>query len=134
AENQTRFDNARILVDRGQFELAMQELKPLMQSSSNPFAPDATYLYAVAAYRAGKLPEAATALTTFAGTFSSWPGLPDMHYLYGAVLFAQDKPDQALAVLQAIPENQLQAEQAQLKRHHLTQIKDRTTLAELYRK
>src|SRR5688572_19153962 len=71
-EQQTRFDNARVLVERGQHDLAMRELLPLLQSPAgtpNDLAPDAHYLYAVAAYRAGKSADAEQTLAKLQNTF-----------------------------------------------------------------
>ena len=55
----TRYQTAKTQLDQGHFAVAMQELQPLTQPVNHfAKAPDAAYLYAVAATRLGQWAEA----------------------------------------------------------------------------
>ena len=133
-EQQTRFDNSRVLVDRGQHDLAMRELLPLLQTPTgtpNDLAPDAHYLYALAAYRAGKLADAESTLNWLRVTFPNWAGMADALYLQATVAFEKRNYAEAIGLLNSISGNTLQAESKQLKQHYLKQLNNRQELAAL---
>ncbi|MEJ7659092.1 MAG: hypothetical protein WKG07_05425 [Hymenobacter sp.] len=75
----------------------MKELEPLTQPINHfPRAPDAAYLYAVAATRAGQWAEAEQMLNLIRNQYLTYPGLNEVLYLQGQVLFEQNDYDTAL--------------------------------------
>ncbi|MFB9862551.1 ABC transporter substrate-binding protein [Rufibacter immobilis] len=130
----TRLENGRLLVDQQKYELAMAELLPLTNAATGKnYAPDAAYLYSVAASRNKKWADADKMLTQLISGHPTWGGLADAQYLHGYVLFEKKEYLRALNALAPIQENALQDEVANMKRHYLLQLPDKATFQYLLR-
>lgn len=128
----TTYSNGKVLIEQERYEKAMAELLPITQAGpKNQYAPEASYLYAVAALKANKLPEARRMLQQLQGQHPNWPNQPEASYLLGNVLFEQGDYEQALAELNSIRSSKLQADAENLKRHYLMRITDRATFEQL---
>lgn len=128
----TTYSNGKVLIDQEHYDKAMAELLPVTQAGSkNQYAPEASYLYAVAALKANKLPEARRMLQQLQGQHPNWPNQPEASYLLGNVLFEQGEYEQALAELNSIRSAKLQADAEKLKRHYLMRITDRGAFEQL---
>ncbi|MDO6391103.1 ABC transporter substrate-binding protein [Pontibacter sp. BT731] len=128
----TTYSNGKVLIDQERYDKAMAELLPVTQAGpKNPYAPEASYLYAVAALNANKLPEARRMLQQLQGQHPNWPNQPEASYLLGNVLFEQGEYEQALAELNSIRSSKLQADAENLKRHYLMRITDRAAFEQL---
>ena len=130
-EQNTHYQNGKLLLDQGSYALAMKELEPLTRPAARfERAPEAAYLYAVAATRARKWAEAEQMLNLLRTEYATWPGLPDALYLQAQVSFEQNDADNALVTLQKLPPNQLATERAALETHYLARL-DRPQLDQL---
>ena len=130
-EQNTHYQNGKLLLDQGNYALAMKEFEPLTKPAARfERAPEAAYLYAVAATRARKWAEAEQMLNLLRTEYATWPGLPDALYLQAQVSFEQNDPDNALATLQKLPPDQLAAERAALESNYLARF-DRPQLDQL---
>ncbi|PKV62700.1 ABC transporter substrate-binding protein [Pontibacter ramchanderi] len=128
----TTYGNGKVLIEREQYDKAMAELLPITQAGpKNQYAPEASYLYAVAALKANKLPEARRMLQQLQGQHPTWPNQTEASYLLANVLFEQGEFEQALAELSSLSSNKLQADAENLKRHYLMRITDRETFEQL---
>lgn len=128
----TRYKNGKTLITQTRYDLAMIELEPLA-APANKFAqaPEAAYLYAVAASRAKKWAEAEQMLNLLRSEYAQWPGLPEALFLQGQVSFEQNDFDNALRVLAQLPAGQLQQERENMKAAYLPRIKDKATFQTL---
>ncbi|MET4106353.1 ABC transporter substrate-binding protein [Hymenobacter sp. UYP22] len=128
----TRYKNGKTLLDQTRYDLAMQELEPLTAPVARfAKAPEAAYLYAVAASRAKKWAEAEQMLNLLRNEYPQWPGLPEAFFLQGQLSFEQGDFDNALRVLTQIPAGRLATEQANMKAQYLPRIKDKAAFQSL---
>jgi ABC-type branched-subunit amino acid transport system substrate-binding protein/predicted negative regulator of RcsB-dependent stress response len=133
-ELETRFQNAKTLVDQKRHQLALKELRPLTTPSpQNPYAADASYLYAFAAFQAGDLQEAALMLQQLLSQHPEWVHVPDAQYLQANVAFERGDNTQALQTANRIKANRLAKEVQALKQTYLTRITDKAVFQELVR-
>ncbi|WP_205503287.1 ABC transporter substrate-binding protein [Rufibacter psychrotolerans] len=134
ADLNTRLQNGRILVDQQKYELAMAELMPLTQAATGKsYAPDAAFLYSVAAARQKRWAEADKMLTQLISEHQNWGGLADAHYLHGQVLFEKKEYLRALKALEPIQDKSLQDDVAAMKRHYMLLLQDKATFQYLMR-
>jgi TolA-binding protein len=128
----TRYKNGKTLIGQARYDLALQELEPLT-APGNQFsrAPEAAYLYAVAATKAAKWPEAEQMLNLLRSEYSQWSNLPEAFFLQGQVSFEQGDFDNALRVLAQLPPDRLSTERENMKAVYLPRIKDKATFQNL---
>ncbi|MBC6699011.1 ABC transporter substrate-binding protein [Hymenobacter puniceus] len=128
----TRYKNGKTLIGQTRYDLAMQELEPLT-APGNKFgrAPEAAYLYAVAATKAAKWPEAEQMLNLLRSEYPQWPNIPEAFFLQGQVSFEQGDFDNALRVLSQLPADRLTTERENMKAVYLPRIKDKATFQKL---
>lgn len=128
----TRYKNGKTLIGQTRYDLAMQELEPLT-APGNKFsrAPEAAYLYAVAATKTAKWPEAEQMLNLLRSEYAQWPNLPEAFFLQGQVSFEQGDFDNALRVLSQLPPDRLATERENMKAVYLPRIKDKATFQKL---
>ncbi|SDX43121.1 ABC transporter substrate-binding protein [Hymenobacter psychrophilus] len=121
-----RYKNGKILVEQGRYALAMQELEPLtVPAAKFARAPEAAYLYAVAASRAKKWAEAEQMLNLLRNRYPTWPGLPEAFFLQGQISFEQRDYANALAVLNSLPADALTIERANMEAAYLPRISEK---------
>ncbi|WP_426492422.1 ABC transporter substrate-binding protein [Hymenobacter sp. 102] len=128
ADPNVRYRNGKTLLDQTRYELAMQELEPLTAPAGKfSKAPEAAYLYAVAASRAKKWAEAEQMLNLLRNEYPQWPNLPEAFFLQGQLSFEQGDFDNALRVLAQVPEGRLATERENMKAQYLPRIRDKAT-------
>ncbi|RNI22490.1 ABC transporter substrate-binding protein [Rufibacter latericius] len=134
ADLNTKLQNGRLLLDQEKYALAMAELQPISSSASGKnYAPDAAYLYSVAASRQKKWAEADKMLSQLTSEHTNWGGLADAQYLHGQVLFEKKEYLRALKALAAIEEKSMEDEVAAIKRHYMMQLTEKATFQYLFR-
>lgn len=128
----TTYSNGKVLLEQERYDKAMAELLPVTQAGpKNQYAPEASYLYALAAFKANKLPESRRMLQQLQGQHPNWPNQPEASYLLANVLFEAGQMEQALAELNSIRNSKLQADAEGLKRYYLLRITDRGQFEQL---
>jgi len=131
----TRYRTGKTQLDQGHYTAAMQELEPLAQPINHfAQAPDAAYLYAVAATRARQWAEAEQMLNLLRSQYPTYAGLNDVLYLQGQVSFEQGDYDTALRTLGQIPAGQLTAEREAIQATYLAKLQDCTTWQRLQKR
>ncbi|QCR25043.1 ABC transporter substrate-binding protein [Pontibacter sp. SGAir0037] len=128
--NEVRYNNGKILLEQQRFDQAMAELMPLTDAG-NPYAPEASYFYALAALNASKLVDANLMLQQLKEQHPQWQGMPEAQYLLANVLFERNNYEQALAELRLIKSSALRSDADGLKRYYLNRLNDRTTFEKL---
>lgn len=126
----TTYNNGKILLDQQQYAKAMAELLPIT-SASTPYAPEASYLYSLAALKSGKLTEAQRMLQQLKQQHPQWPSQEEASYLLANVLFEQGNHEQALAQLNDIRSSRITSDAEGLKRFYLSGLADRATFERL---
>ncbi|RFP65602.1 hypothetical protein D0N36_07850 [Hymenobacter lapidiphilus] len=127
-----RYKNGKILVEQGRYALAMQELEPLtLPAAKFVRAPEAAYLYAVAASRAKKWAEAEQMLNLLRNRYPSWSGLSEALFLQGQISFEQKDYPNALAVLNELPTNALTTERTNMEAAYLPRISEKAVFQAL---
>ena len=127
----TKYQNAKQLLDAGKYQLAMSELQPVIAANEANYTPSALYLYAAAAFKGKKLPEAAQKLNQLKKDYPSWTNKAEAAYLEATIAFEQKLYDQALTSLESIEEKNLETDIAGLKYHYLNLITDKALLQNL---
>ncbi|MFD2786386.1 ABC transporter substrate-binding protein [Hymenobacter rubripertinctus] len=131
-DQELRYKNGKILVEQGRFELAMQELEPLTNPAGKfERAPEAAYLYAVAASRAKKWAEAEQMLNLLRNRYASWSGLPEALFLQGQISFEQNDFENALRVLGQLPAATLAPERANMEAAYLPRVREKASFQSL---
>jgi ABC-type branched-subunit amino acid transport system substrate-binding protein len=131
----TRYRAGKSQLDQGHFAVAMQELQPLTQPINHfAQAPDAAYLYAVAATRLGKWAEAEQMLNLIRNQYPTYASLNEVLYLQGQVSFEQGDYDTALRTLGQLPAEQYAAPREAMQANYLTKLKDRATWQRLQKR
>lgn len=125
-----RYSNGKELLQQQRFDQAMAELMPLTEAG-NPYAPEASYFYSLAALNATKLLDANLMLQQLKEQHPQWAGMPEVHYLLANVLFERGNDEQALAELKLIRSSNLRSDVEGLKRYYLNRLNDRDTFEKL---
>ncbi len=132
ADQDLRYKNGKILVEQGRYALAMQELEPLtLPAAKFERAPEAAYLYAVAASRAKKWAEAEQMINLLRNRYPDWAGLPEALFLQSQVSFEQQDYDNALKVLNSLPAGTLVQERLNMEAAYLPRIAEKATFQRL---
>ena len=143
---EVRYNNGKILLGQKRYDLAMAEFLPLTSiTPGNPYTAQASYFYALAAFKANKLQEAAQMLQQLKTAYAHWVNMPEAAYLLANIFFERQEYEKALAELAGIPKATLADDKAAIKRYYLTRISDKRlfeglvtkypedrTLAEIY--
>jgi ABC-type branched-subunit amino acid transport system substrate-binding protein len=124
----THYQTGKTQLDQGHYAVAMQEFQPLTQPINHfAQAPDAAYLYAVAATRLGKWAEAEQMLNLIRNQYPTYAGLNEALYLQGQVSFEQGDYDTALRTLGQLPAEHYATLRETMQTSYLTKLKDRAT-------
>ncbi|WP_242918128.1 ABC transporter substrate-binding protein [Pontibacter liquoris] len=129
----TAYSNGKVLLQQQRYDQAMAELKPLT-SSENPYAPEASYFYALAALKGNKTKEAYQMLLQLQNQHPDWAGMKDADYLLANVLFEQGDYERALSKLQELDGSALEADAEGLKRYYLTRLNSRPAYEQLLKR
>jgi len=131
----TRYRTGKTQLDQGHYAAAMQELEPLTQPINHfAQAPDAAYLYAVAATRLGKWAEAEQMLNLLRSQYPTYPSLNEALYLQGQASFEQGDYDTALRTLGQLPAEQYATPREAMQTTYLARLKDRPTWQRLQKR
>lgn len=123
---EVQYSNGKTLIEQQRYDLAMNELLPLTNASpDNAYAPEASYLYSLAALKANKLQEAYQMLVQLQNQHARWAGMPEADYLFANVLFERGEYDRALSKLQELKGTALASDSEGLKRYYLNRLSDR---------
>ncbi|GAA4505051.1 hypothetical protein GCM10023172_32330 [Hymenobacter ginsengisoli] len=131
----TRYRAGKAQLDQGHFAVAMQELEPLAQPINHfAQAPDAGYLYAVAATRLGQWAEAEQMLNLIRNQYPTYASMGEVLYLQGQVSFEQGDYDTALRTLGQLPAEQYAAPREAMQANYLAKLKDHATWQRLQKR
>lgn len=132
--NQQQYLNAKELFNDEKYSLAMEAFKPLTQSDeNNPFAPYASFYYAVAAYRDGYPPVAKNMFLQIKERFPSWSKINEVNYWLGKIYFENEEYNQGLNALKNIRDKAFQDDIYNLKYHTFSGIEKIERLKELHK-
>ncbi|NEM99002.1 ABC transporter substrate-binding protein [Pontibacter burrus] len=124
------YSNGKILLQQQRYEQAMSEFLPLT-SAGNPYAPEASYFYSVAAFKAQKYKEAQQMLQQLKAQHPDWAQMPDATYLLANVLFELGNYNEALTQLQQLNTSPLASDAAALEQHYLRLLTDKAAFEKL---
>lgn len=129
----THYSNGKILLQQQRYDQAMLELLPLTGNNS-PYAPEASYFYALAALKNNQPDQAYQMLQQLQNDFPRWNGMADADYLLANVLFEQGEYERALSKLQELKGAALANDAEALKRYYLSRLNDRALFERLLQK
>ncbi|WP_242927160.1 ABC transporter substrate-binding protein [Pontibacter vulgaris] len=130
--NEVKYSNGKILLEQQRYDLAMAEFLPLTNAAANSdYAPEASYLYALAALKANKLQEANQMLSQLKAQHPQWAGIAEADYLLANVWFERGEYEKALSILDGIKSDNLSSDADGLKRYYLNRLNDRPTFEKL---
>jgi hypothetical protein len=125
---EVNYNNGKVLLQQQRYDRAMAELLPVTTAAAtNDYAPEAAYLYALAALKAGKQQDAMLMLGQLKQQHAQWAGMPEADYLLANVQFERKEFGPALATLQDLKSTSLTADAEGLKRYYLNSITDRSS-------
>ncbi|NDK55522.1 ABC transporter substrate-binding protein [Pontibacter sp. BT213] len=124
------YSNGKILLQQQRYEQAMAEFLPLT-SQGNTYAPEASYFYALAAFKAKKYKEAQEMLQQLKMQYPGWSQMADATYLLANIHFERGNYDEALTQVQQLNSSEIAKDAAGLERFYLQKINDRATFEKL---
>jgi tetratricopeptide (TPR) repeat protein len=131
----THYRTGKTQLDQGHYAAAMQELQPLTQPINHfAQAPDAAYLYAVAATRLKQWAEAEQMLNLIRNQYPTYAALNEVIYLQGQVSFEQGDYDTALRTLGQLPAEQYGTLREAMQANYLAKLRDRATWQRLQKR
>ncbi len=125
-----KYSNGKILLQQQRYEQAMAEFLPVT-SQGNTYAPEASYFYALAAFKAKKYKESQEMLQQLKSQHPDWQQMSDASYLLANVLFERSNFDEALTQLQQLNSSELANDAAGLERFYLQKISDKEAFEKL---
>ena len=130
-----QYRTGKMQLDQGHYDVALRQLEPLAQPVNHfAQAPDAAFLYAVAATRLGKWAEAEQMLNLARTQYPTYAGLNEVLYLQGQVSFEQGDYDTALRTLGQLPAEQYGAAREAMQTNYLAKLVDRATWQRLLKR
>ncbi|MER2998764.1 ABC transporter substrate-binding protein [Pontibacter populi] len=124
------YSNGKILLQQQRYEQAMAEFMPLTIASS-AYAPEASYFYALSAFKAKRYKESQEMLQQLKSQHQDWEQMNDATYLLSNVLFERGNYDEALTQLQQLANTPLANEAASLERFYLQKLTDKKEFEKL---
>ncbi|MBB6610444.1 ABC transporter substrate-binding protein [Pontibacter sp. Tf4] len=128
--DEVTYSNGKILLQQQRYEQAMAEFMPLTIANS-PYAPEASYFYSLAAFKAQKYKEAQEMLQQLKMQHPDWPQMPDATYLLANVLFERNNYEEAITQLQQLNNTPLATDAAALERYYLVKLADKAAFEKL---
>ena len=122
---QDDYKNGKALYKSGKYRLALQAFEPATKDvEGNPFAPYASFFYALSAYHADLDYQAKSMLLQIKSKFPQWERMDEVNLWLGKVYFEDQDYDRALTVLNDIKSNEIKENAAKMKLHFLHDIND----------
>jgi len=133
SDYQKRYNGAKLFFTQGNYALAMEAFKPLIQADeNNPYATYASFYYALSAYREGYLPMAKNMLLQIKQLYPKWSKLNEVNIWLSNIYFENEEYNSALNVLKEADDKGQKEFVSSLKQYHLNKIKSLSTLKNLY--
>ncbi len=129
----TTYSNGKVLLQQQRYDQAMAEFLPLTDAAS-PYAPEASYFYALAALKSNKPKEAYQMLLQLQNQHPDWTGMADADYLLANVLFEQGEYERALSKLEELRGTPLANDADGLKRFYLNKLNNRAAYEQLLKR
>jgi len=128
-----QYTGAQLLFSQGNYNLAMEAFKPLIQADeNNPYSSYASFYYAISAYREGYLPMAKNMFLQIKQVYPKWSKLTEVNFWLAHIYFENKEYNSALNVLKSIEDKKQQDFIKDLKKYHISGIEDLTVLKSLY--
>jgi hypothetical protein len=123
-----QYKNAKDFFEEGKYDLAMEAFRPLkVYSPGNVYLEDASFFYALSAYRRGYIVLAKEAWLQMRTLYPRWPLLKEVTLWLATCYFEQREYFQALKMLEDMG-NALSNESRELQLFYLSKIDDVETL------
>jgi predicted negative regulator of RcsB-dependent stress response len=124
-----QYQNGKDFFRQGKYNLAMESFKPLIAyDQKNPYAPYASFYYALAAYEQGYKAVAKDMLAQIKSVYSKWDKLDEVNLWLAKVYLENHDYFQGIKTLNAISEKKLSEEIKAIKAQYLSEITDAETL------
>ena len=135
SEYKAAYNNGKTLFKLKKYTLAMEAFKPAMEKNGvNPYAPYASFYYAVSAYRSGYKPLARDMFIQVTEKFKGWE-FENEAYLWTALIFFEDSDYYpGLRYASKLLGKQLEKDIFRIEKKYLSQIESMTILENLYNK
>ncbi len=131
-ELEIHVQNSKVLLEQQKYTLAMTALLPAINAGNNfKNAPQALYLYSVAALKANKLKEANDQVQKILQEYQTWDNLDEARYVGANIAFEQQNFAKALTLLQDIKDPDFEADKSAIKQNYLERINNKAQLSAL---
>lgn len=133
SEYAVAYNNGKTLFSLEKYTLAMEAFKPAMEKSgANPYAPYASFYYAVSAYRSGFKPLARDMFIQVTEKFGGWE-FENEAYLWTALIFFEDGDYYpGLRYASKLQDSGLENNILRIEKKYLSQIESMVVLENLY--
>lgn len=125
ASFQRGYNNGKGLYNLEKYDLAMEAFRPLTkQYPGNPFAPYASFYYALSAFKAGQSNMAKNMLLQINQRYPNWDRSDDVFYWLTTIYFDQGDYDQGIKAAGKIKSKAAKEDVKATKLHFLNEIND----------
>jgi len=126
-----QYKDAKNFYQQGNFNLAMEAFKPLIQSEEkNAYTPYASFYFALSAYKQDYIPMAKNMLLQIKQQYPKWSRTPEVNIWLAKIYFENKEYNSALQVLSSVESDYTD----KLKAYELSTIEESQTLKDLYYK
>ncbi len=130
-----QFNNAKLWLDEGKYNLAKEGFRPLTQAgdeAGNPYQRYASFYYGYAAYHAGEPQVAKNMFLQIIDRYPDWRAIDDVHFWLSRLYFEEGNPAQGLRYFNQIEDKSLLQVASPMKSGFLAQVTDATMVDSLY--
>lgn len=130
---QQKYLHAKSFFTEGQYALAMEAFKPLIEESEeNDFETYSSFYYALSAYNTNYLPLSKNMLLQIKSRYPKWSKIDEVNYWLGLIYLQEESFNQGLNALNEIKDPKMKSDIEALKYNHFAKIEALRELQELY--
>lgn len=128
-----KYTGAKLLFSQGNYKLAMEAFKPLIQENeNNKYAAYASFYYAISAYKQGYLPMAKNMLLQIKQLYPNWSKIDEVNLWLGVVYFELEEYNSALNALNEIKKGKKDQYTQNLKAFYLSKVENTEVLKSVF--
>ncbi|MFW5760372.1 MAG: tetratricopeptide repeat protein [Cyclobacteriaceae bacterium] len=132
SDYQRSYLNGKELFRMEKYNLAVKAFQEAtIEAPDNPFAEYASFFYALASYKAGKMYQARGMFLQILQKYPGWEKTGEVHFWLANIYYEESDYEMALEQVQQINDNQLKAQADEMSLNFLSKIESITKLQEL---
>ena len=130
---QQKYLHAKSFFTEGQYALAMEAFKPLIEESAeNDFETYSSFYYALSAYKTNYIPLSKNMLLQIKSKYPKWSKIDEVNYWLGLIYLQENSLNQGLNALNEIKDPKMKSDVEALKYNYFEKIESLREFQDLY--